>query len=361
MEMASKSKILCVDDTPFNLKLLIDLLSTNYEVKVATNGIKALEVLKTYDADLILLDIMMPEMDGYETCQHIRENPKTQDVPILFITAKNQPEDEEKGLHMGGNDFISKPINPRVLNARIETQLKLQLAQNKLKAQNQNLEQQVLARLDEVHRLQDSSIFVMVSLAEFRDECTGNHVRRTQYFVQLIAEAAAEHPLFRHVLSKSEIHVIAKSAPLHDVGKIAIPDPILLKPGKLTTEEFEIMKTHSRRGYELLQNASLSMGGKGDFLKVAQEIALSHHEKWDGSGYPQGLVGEQIPLSARLMALADVYDALTSARPYKKAFTPDKALQIISEGRGTHFQPELVDIFVKLKPQLIEITQKYPD
>jgi len=359
--MATKSKILCVDDTPTNLKLLIDLLSDVYEVKIATNGVQALEILENYPADLVLLDIMMPEMDGYETCQHIRNNFKTKDIPILFITAKNQPEDEEKGLRIGGNDFISKPINPGVLYARIETQIKLREAQKSLQAHNENLEEQVKQRIGEVLRLQDSSIFVMVSLAEFRDENTGNHIRRTQYYVEALAKAAANTAMFRPYLSDKNIEVMTKSAPLHDIGKIAIPDPILLKPGKLTDEEFAVMKTHSEKGYNILKQASRSMGESGQVLEIAQQIALSHHEKWDGSGYPNGLVGEAIPLAARLMALADVYDALTSARPYKRAFSAEEAFEIIEQGRGSHFQPELVDLFLELKPELQQIALEHPD
>ncbi|MBF6057537.1 MULTISPECIES: response regulator [Thiomicrorhabdus] len=361
MDSQIHPKLLCVDDTAANLKLLIELLSPLYEIKIATNGLKALEILQTYPADLILLDIMMPEMDGYEVCRRIRSNPETKDTPILFLTAKNQPEDEEKGLKLGANDFVSKPLNPRVLLARIETQIKLHFAQQKLQQHNQNLEEQVEKRLNEIQRLQDSTIFVMTSLAEFRDECTGNHIQRTQDYVQLLAKAAAQTPQFRSQLSPSKIEIITQSAPLHDIGKINIPDNILLKPGKLTSEEFEIMKTHSQKGYEILHQASLNMGESGDFLEIAQQIALSHHEKWDGSGYPQGLKGEQIPLPARLMALADVYDALTSERPYKKAFSSDKALEIIQEGRGSHFQEILVDLFISLKDDLEKIAAKNPD
>ncbi|WP_319380365.1 HD domain-containing phosphohydrolase [Thiomicrorhabdus sp.] len=359
--METQPKLLCVDDTSANLKLLIELLTPLYEIKIATNGRKALEILQDYPADLILLDIMMPEMDGYEVCQRIRSDERTKETPILFLTAKNQPEDEEKGLKLGANDFVSKPLIPGVLLARIETQIKLRIAQKKLQQHNQNLEEQVKKRLNEIQRLQDSTIFVMTSLAEFRDECTGNHIQRTQSYVHILAKAAAQTPQFRSQLSASKIEIITQSAPLHDIGKISIPDEILLKPGKLTYDEFEVMKTHSLKGYEILHQASLNMGESGDFLEVAQQIALSHHEKWDGSGYPQGLKGEQIPLAARLMALADVYDALTSERPYKKAFSSDKALEIIQEGRGSHFQAILVDLFISLKPELEKIAADKPD
>lgn len=356
-----KPLILCVDDEPVNLKILVDLLSDRFNTRIATNGEKALAIVEQQQPDLILLDVMMPVMDGFETCQHIREKLDKQDLPILFITAKNQPQDEEHALKIGGNDFISKPINPGVLQARIDTQLKLKYAQQNIRRRAETLEQEVNQRLSEINRLQDSTVYVMTSLAEFRDECTGNHIRRTQYYVQALANALAGNPEFTSRLDDKKIEVITKSAPLHDIGKIAIPDDILLKPGKLTAEEFTVMKTHAEKGYKILQEAANSMGEKGLFLKVAQEIAFYHHEKWDGSGYPNSIAGEEIPLPARIMAVADVYDALTSDRPYKKAFTQDKALEIMFESIGSHFQPVILETFATLKTQLKEIAEAHPD
>jgi putative two-component system response regulator len=358
---SEKPLILCVDDEPLNLKLLVDLLSARFNTRIATNGEKALQVVEQQQPDLILLDVMMPVMDGFETCKNIRKTLDKQDLPILFITAKNQPQDEEYALQIGGNDFISKPINPGVLQARIDTQLKLKYAQKKIQQRAESLEQEVSQRLSEINKLQDSTVFVMTSLAEFRDECTGNHIRRTQYYVQALAKALAKNPEFTSRLDDQNIEVITKSAPLHDIGKIAIPDDILLKPGKLTTEEFSIMQTHAEKGYKILQEAACSMGEKGLFLETAQEIAYYHHEKWNGSGYPNGIAGEEIPLSARIMAVADVYDALTSERPYKKAFSQEKALEIMFEGAGTHFQEVILQTFAEIKDQLKMIAEANPD
>ncbi|MBO1923029.1 HD-GYP domain-containing protein [Thiomicrorhabdus sp. 6S3-12] len=357
----NRPMILCVDDEPLNLKLLVDLLSHRFATRIATNGQKALEVIAQHKPDLILLDVMMPVMDGFETCTRLRRDPQTEDIPILFITAKNQPADEEHGLKIGGNDFISKPINPGVLQARIDTQLKLRYAQEKIRQRAETLEEEVTQRLNEINRLQDSSIFVMTSMAEFRDEATGNHIRRTQYYVQALARELAKNPEFTARLSDEQIELMTKSAPLHDIGKIAIPDNILLKPGKLTSEEFTVMKTHAEKGFRILQRAAESMGNGGQFLEVAQEIAYYHHEKWDGSGYPHGLAGEDIPLSARIMAISDVYDALTSERPYKKAFSQDEALEMMLAESGTHFQPVLLEALMQIKTQLLEIANRHPD
>ncbi|BBP45223.1 two-component system response regulator [Thiosulfatimonas sediminis] len=356
-----KPLILCVDDEPLNLKLLVELLSERFDTRIATNGQKALELAIQQKPDLILLDVMMPVMDGFETCRRIRETHDKQDLPILFITAKNQPEDEEFALKIGGNDFITKPIKPGVLQARIDTQLKLKYAQEKIIRRAETLEQEVNQRLSEINHLQDSTIYVMTSLAEFRDECTGNHIRRTQFYVEALSKALAKNPEFTSRLNDETIEVITKSAPLHDIGKIATPDDILLKPGKLTSEEFAIMQTHSERGYKILQEAANSMGEKGLFLQTAQDIAFYHHEKWNGSGYPNGIAGEKIPLAARIMAIADVYDALTSARPYKRAFTQEEAFEIMHEGSGSHFQPILLETFFTLKEQLCTIANAHAD
>lgn len=223
------------------------------------------------------------------------------------------------------------------------------------------LEQEVKRRLSQVQRLQDASIYVMISLAEFRDECTGNHIRRTQEYVRLLAQQLALLPRYASQLTPDYVELLAKSAPLHDIGKIAIPDHILLKPGKLSADEFSIMRTHAMRGYDILCQADGYIGEQGDFLAIAMDIARYHHEKWDGSGYPHGLAGEAIPLTARLMALADVYDALHSTRPYKTAMSHAQAADIIQQGRGRHFDPELVDIFLDCAPAFVEIADRWPD
>jgi putative two-component system response regulator len=356
-----RPSILVVDDTPANLGMLSNLLKEQYRIRVATNGFKALELATAAPPDIILLDIMMPEMDGYEVMHRLKADPRTERIPVIFLTAKTSIEDEERGLLMGAVDFIHKPISPPIVLARIKTQLQVKNWQDFLLDQNAWLKAEVERRLSDVSRLQESSVMVMVSLAEFRDECTGNHIRRTQEYVRVLAERMARLPKYAEYLTGQSIELIAKSAPLHDIGKIAIPDDILLKPGKYTPEEFEIMKTHARRGYEMLMKASEHMGDKGEFLSVAKDIARCHHEKWDGSGYPEGLTGDQIPLSSRLMAVADVFDALLTRRPYKEPMSLAVATEIILEGKGKHFDPEVIEAFVAVSDDLKKIADLWVD
>lgn len=355
-----KPTILCVDDTPANLMLLNKLLAEHYQVKLVNSGQKALDFFNQQQADLVLLDVMMPEMDGYEVCRRLREQPSTRNLPVLFITAKNTAEDEQDALNAGGNDFISKPINPKVLLARISTHLKVKDFQDFLSKENERLEQMVEERLSGIFKLQDASLAVMISLAEFRDECTGFHIKRTQHYIRLLAiEVSDSLPDYK--LSSEQVEMIAKSAPLHDIGKITIPDHILLKPGKLTDEEFAIMKTHAQKGYDILHAASNSMGEYGEFLTLAEQVALTHHEKWDGSGYPNGLSGRAIPLAGRLMAVVDVYDALRSTRPYKQGFSHEKALDIIVQGKNSHFDAHLVDAFVRISDAVNTYSEQWED
>ncbi len=358
---SARPTLLIVDDTPANLTLLADLLQENYRVKVANNGIKALEYAFAAPPDLVLLDIMMPGMDGFEVCRQLRHAAATRHVPVIFLTAKVATEDEELGFSVGAVDFIHKPISPPIVAARVRTHLAMKQWNDFMRDKNAWLEQEVKRRLSQVQRLQDASIYVMISLAEFRDECTGNHIRRTQEYVRLLAQQLALLPRYSSQLTQDYVELLAKSAPLHDIGKIAIPDHILLKPGKLSADEFSIMQTHAMRGYDILCQADGYIGEQGDFLAIAMDIARYHHEKWDGSGYPHGLAGEAIPLTARLMALADVYDALHSTRPYKTAMSHAQAADIIQQGRGRHFDPELVDIFLDCAPAFIEIADRWPD
>jgi putative two-component system response regulator len=360
--MNIRPTILVVDDTPVNLSLLSNLLKDYYRIKVANNGFKALEFAHSNaPPDLILLDIMMPEMDGYEVCRRLKADETTRDIPIIFLTAKIEIEDEELGFSLGAVDFIHKPISPPIVIARIKTHLEIKAWRDSLQNQNAWLEKQVQQRLTEINDLQYATICVMTSMAEFRDETTGYHIRRTQEYVRMLAVELSKLPHYSTLLTPSYIEQVSKSAPLHDIGKIAIPDDILLKPGKHTPEEFDIMKTHAQRGYDMLKQAGSYMGEQGEFLTIAMEIAGSHHEKWDGSGYPKGLKGQEIPLSARLMAIADVFDALLSRRPYKPAMNIEKTTAIILEGNGTHFDPEVVDAFLNIKNEMLEIAKNLAD
>jgi putative two-component system response regulator len=357
-----KPTILVVDDTPDNLSLMSGLLRASYKVKLAHSGERALQVVSgEHKPDLILLDIMMPEMDGYEVLRRLQQDPVSSQIPVIFLTAMSASEDETIGLELGAVDYISKPINPSIVLARVRTQLQLKFARDFLHNHNEYLEREVEKRTREVLTIQNVTIRAITSLAETRDNETGNHIRRTQHYVKALAKHLQGHPRFSAALDEATIDSLFRSAPLHDIGKVGIPDHILLKPGRLDADEFEIMKTHTTLGRDAIAHAEQELGQSIGFLQHAKEIAYSHQEKWDGSGYPEGLVGEQIPLSARLMAVADVYDALISPRVYKPAFSHAKSVTIISEGRGSHFDPDIVDGFLAISDAFQSIAQQYSD
>ncbi|MGA3800933.1 putative cyclic di-GMP phosphodiesterase [Pseudomonas fluorescens] len=358
----SPPTLLVVDDTPDNLMLMTDLLKDRYRVKAANSGEKALRVLQGDTLpDLILLDVMMPGLSGHEVAQQLKRDPRTRDIPIIFLTAMAATEDEIHGLELGAVDYITKPIRPALVLARVDTQLKLKAAQDFLRDHNDYLEREVERRTREVIAIQDVAIQAMASLAETRDNETGNHIRRTQHYIKVLAEHLSDHPRFSHFLTEDTIALLFKSAPLHDIGKIGIPDHILLKPGRFTEDEFEIMKTHTTLGRDAIQHAEDQLGIRAEFLSLAKEIAYSHQEKWDGSGYPQGLAGDDIPVSARLMAVADVYDALISRRVYKAGMPHAQAVEIIRQGRGTHFDPDICDAFLVCVEQFQTIAERFAD
>lgn len=357
-----KPTILVVDDTPSNLSLMMELLKGSYQVKLANGGERALKLAAMEPhPDLILLDIMMPGMDGYEVCQALKSNPQTRDIPVVFLTAKSEIEDEKKGLEMGAVDYITKPISPPIVLARVKVHLIVKAQADFLRDKSDFLEVEVTKRTREVMAIQDVTILAMASLAETRDSDTGNHIRRTQFYVKALAQHMSKLPKFSAQLTDTYIAMLFKSAPLHGIGKVGIPDRILLKPGRLEPDEFELMKTHTTLGRDAIEHAEKQLGMQVEFLSMAKEIALSHQEKWDGSGYPQGLVGEAIPLCARLMAVADVYDALISRRVYKEAMSHEKAVAIIEAGRGTHFDPDVADAFVILQQEFRDIAARFAD
>ena len=359
---SERQTILVVDDTPDNIALLSTLLKDRYKVRAANNGERALAIAAGQPRpDLILLDIMMPGMDGYEVCERLKIDPHTADIPVIFLTAKVQVEDEEFGLRLGAVDYITKPISPPIVLARVETHLTLKRARQFLQDRNAYLEAEVWRRSREVMAIQEVTIMAMASLAETRDNATGNHIRRTQHYVRALAQHLRHHPRFAAALNDETIELLFKSAPLHDIGKVGIPDRILLKPGRLTPDEFEIMKTHAALGRDAIAAAERYLDTPDSFLRFAREIAYSHQEKWDGSGYPEGLWGEQIPLSARLMAVADVYDALISRRIYKPALPHEQAVAMIREGRDQHFDPDIVDAFLECAEQFRTIAARFAD
>lgn len=362
LDLTQRKTILMVDDTPDNLVLMNGLLKDTYHTKVANNGERALKMATSMPLpDLILLDIMMPGIDGYEVCRRLKADPVTADIPVIFLTAMTHVEDEQMGFAVGGVDYITKPISLPIVEARVRTHLQNKAARDFLKDQNHFLECEVNKRVEEIAMIQDVTIMAMASLAETRDNETGAHIRRTQNYVRSLALALRGHPRFDEYLTNEVIDLLYKSAPLHDIGKVGIPDAILLKPGKLTAAEFEIMKTHTTLGRDAILVAERRLALPNSFLRFAREIAYSHQEKWDGSGYPQGLTEESIPLSARLMAVADVYDALISKRVYKPAFSHEKAIEIITEGRGSHFDPDMVDAFVMIAEDFRDIALRFAD
>ena len=375
--MSDKPHILVVDDQAENLLMLEDMLQDTYKVYTVASGRAALDYLDLdHDVDLILLDIVMPGLSGFDVCQRIKSQPATRDIPVIFLTSLDSPADEARGLDLGAEDYIHKPFKPPVALARVRNLLNLKRVTRLLRERNDNLEavvaertRQIQAQADEILRReqevvasQDATIMAFCSLAEARDYETGNHIRRTQNYVRLLAEHLSRNARFEPELGPEVIELLYKSAPLHDVGKVAIPDAVLLKPSRLGPEEWEVMKLHTTYGRDAIVNAEKTLGRhEGSFLRYAREIAYGHHEKWDGTGYPQGLAGEAIPLSARIMAIADVYDALISRRVYKPAFPHDKALAMIADGRGHHFDPTLVDVFMKVSDEVRDIARHFAD
>lgn len=341
MSYDEKMTILVVDDRPANIHLLAGILSPVYRVKAATSGEKAISIAEgALKPDLILLDIMMPIMDGYTVCRYLKNNPKTANIPIIFVTGKSETVDEEKGFKMGAVDYITKPISPSIVIARVKTHLALY-------SQQCELEKEVKIRTKILAKNQLDIINCLGRAAEYKDNETGMHVVRMSKYSKLIAEAYGANSKWCDLL--------CNAAPMHDIGKIGIPDHILCKPGKFDADEWQEMQRHAEYGLKILG------GNNSDLLELAREIAITHHEKWDGSGYPNGLSGTEIPLSGRIVALADVFDALTNERPYKKAWSVEDACKFIEDQSGKHFDPQLVPIFIKIIPKLLDIRASFSD
>lgn len=341
-ENENEQVILVVDDAPENIDVLSALLATEYKVKATTDGERALAIARS-DAppDLVLLDVAMPGMDGYEVCRQLKADPRTRRIPVLFVTAKRNIEDETRGFEIGAVDYITKPISPPVVKARVRAHLALY-------DQNRALEQRVMQRTAE---LADTRLEIVKRLGragEYKDNETGMHVIRMSYYSRLIALGLG--------MSQSEAELVLHASPMHDIGKIGIPDRILLKPAKLEPYEWEVMKSHSMIGAEIIGEHPTS-----ELLNAAYLVARHHHEKWNGQGYPDGLAGERIPLLARIVALADVFDALTSDRPYKRAWTVEDAVTLMDKERGQHFDPQLVTVFLTVLPEILKIKEAYRD
>ncbi len=340
MTTHNTANLLVVDDTPLNLDLLRDVLSPYYRVRLATSGENALKLIHKHPPDLILLDIMMPGMDGYTLCELLKADPRYAQIPVIFVTAMSETQDETHGFEVGAVDYITKPISPAIVLARVKTHLALH-------NQQRALEQEVRVRTEELHETRLQIIQRLGRAAEYKDNETGRHVIRMSHYARVMALKAG--------VPEDEADLIFNAMPMHDIGKIGIPDRIILKPGPLNEEEWALMRQHPQIGADIIGEHNHPL------MQYARTIALTHHEKWDGSGYPNGLTGEAIPFVGRLAALADVYDALTSKRPYKEAWPVEKAAAAIHEGAGKHFDPGLMDIFDASLDEFKDIQQRYQE
>ncbi len=343
-----KQTILVVDDVVENIDILAEVLRSDYQIKVALNGERALAIAGGESPpDLILLDIMMPEMNGYEVCRRLKKNPLSKEIPVIFVTAMDEESNEKLGFELGAVDFISKPVSPPIVRARVKNHLVL-YDQNRVLAQRVDEKTILLQKaLEDVRKSSLETIHRLTHAAEYRDEDTGAHIQRMSNYSAAVARQLG--------VNETTVNWLLHAAPMHDVGKIGIPDRILLKPGKLNDQEWEIMKQHTVIGAKILS------GSKAGYIRLGKVIALTHHEKWDGSGYPNGLKGKAIPLLAQIVAIADVFDALTTRRPYKEPFSLERSFAIIREGRGSHFSPHVVDAFFETTNEILSIKEQYKD
>ena len=338
-------KIIMVDDDLTNLIVARNNLIGKYDILTAPSGEKLFRLLEKVTPDLILMDVEMPDMNGYEVIQVLKNTGKTAHIPVIFLTARQDPESEIMGLNLGAVDYVTKPFSKELLIKRIDLHLLIEKQKRELMKYSLSLEGEVDKKTRTVLELQNALLKTVAELVEFRDNVTGGHIDRTQHYLRLLVDFLMEHGVYSGELAHWDINLFIMSSQLHDVGKISIRDDILMKPGKLTEEEFETMKKHTVFGVNIIRKIEESTT-ENAFLQYAEVLAGSHHEKWDGSGYPYGLRGEDIPLMGRLMAIVDVYDALTNDRPYKKAFSHGEAVEIIKKGRGGHFDPNIVDVFL---------------
>jgi putative two-component system response regulator len=347
---SDKKLIILVDDNLANLKIGNNLLEEKYTVATAPSAAKMFNLLKNNTPAIILLDIDMPEMNGYEAIKLLKSKPETKDIPVIFLTAKSESEDELEGLSLGAIDYITKPFNPALLLKRIEVHLLVEGQRKELQYFNENLQKMVEEKTENILDMQNALLKTMAELVEYRDDITGGHIERTQRGINILLEEIKKKGIYREETKGWDVKLLLQSSQLHDVGKISISDNILKKPGKLTDEEFNEMKKHASFGEEIIEKIE-TLTKESEFLNYAKIFAASHHEKWNGSGYPRGLKENLIPLLGRIMAIADVYDALTSVRPYKKAFSHEEAVRIITEGSGIQFDPALVEVFINAAEQ----------
>ena len=347
MSNTEKNSLLVVDDTPENIDVLCGILGADYTIKIANNGQLALKIAAAQHPDLILLDVMMPGMDGYEVCRQLKQNDATRHIPIIFVTARGEVADETLGFEMGAADYITKPVSPPIVHARVRAHLALSNQRRYL----EHLVAERTSELEHSNRQLETTHLVMLQqlgrAADYRDNETGMHIVRVGNFSKLLGLASG--------FLESQAELLMYASMMHDIGKIGIPDHVLLKPGKLTEDEFGIIKKHPEIGAQIIGDHD------AEVLKMAKQIALTHHEKWDGQGYPYGLSGENIPIVGRVVAIADVFDALTCIRPYKRAWSIESALELIVKEAGRHFDPALVKLFMEMETGLRKIAVEYSD
>ena len=359
--MGDRMKIIfLVDDDITNLTIGKKALTGHYTVFTINSGAAMLEMLEGITPDLILLDVNMPVMDGYQAIRELKSNKNTAAIPVIFLTALNDEEMELEGLSLGAIDYITKPFSTPLLLKRLEVHLLVESQKRELLVFNNNLSQLVNEKTQTVVELKNAIISTMSELVEYRDEITGGHIIRTQRYIKALMDAMKEKGLYKSEVSALDEDLVISSSQLHDVGKIAVKDSILSKPGKLTAEEFNDIKKHTTFGEKVILRLK-EKTTDSDFIEYARIFAVSHHERWDGSGYPYGLKGEEIPLLGRMMSICDVYDALVEARPYKAAFPHEKTVRIMQEGRGSHFDPALVDLFGEIHNQFDKIASEVKD
>jgi putative two-component system response regulator len=350
--LENRKKIILVDDDPTNLRVAKKILMDQYDVFTVPSAEKLFRFLEKTLPDLILLDVMMPEANGYDVIRILKKNQDLEDVPVIFLTSKSDSESELLGFSLGAVDYISKPFSPPLLLKRIETHLQFESQKQALKNWNENLQQMVDEKAGLVLEMQGAVLRTISNLVEYRDDVTGGHIERTEKYLRFLVEELMTHDVYVPILENWDMDLFFQSAQLHDVGKIAIRDNILLKQGKLTEDEFDEMKKHAAFGEMVIEKIQQNTR-ESVFLTHAKIMAGTHHEKWDGSGYPRGLSGSQIPLQGRMMALADVFDALISERPYKQPFSYEEAIQIIKDDAGRHFDPVLAELFVNASAHFI--------
>jgi len=345
-----KKLVILVDDNPANLRIGKNVLAEKYTVATCPSAEKMFSLLENNNPAMILLDVDMPEVNGYEAIKILKSKPETKDIPVIFLTARTESDDELAGLSLGAIDYITKPFQPPLLLKRIEVHILVEDQRKELKYFNENLQKMVEEKTQSVIELQNALLKTMAELVECRDDTTGGHIERTQRGIKILLDEIEKCGIYHEETKGWDVNLLLQSCQLHDVGKISINDNILKKPGKLTEEEFNDMKKHASFGEQIIEKIE-TLAKESDFLDYAKIFAASHHEKWDGSGYPRGLKGSKIPLLGRIMAIADVYDALVSERPYKDAFSHEEAVRIIIEGSGTQFDPSLVEVFSRTAEQ----------